>query len=88
LDDYGDWRVQVVTNAINGILSVLCREHFPSIIEYAGVTSPAYSFDHHVVVPDVVDRDDMIFNNKAEQVCQELWVSLPRTILFNTSYLL
>jgi hypothetical protein len=52
------------------------------------MTGPAYAFDHHVVSHDEVDRDGREFNNKAERVKQELWVSLPRTILFNMSHLL
>jgi hypothetical protein len=44
---------------------------------------PTYSFDHYAFALDAVDRDDMQFNNKAERVKQELWVSLPRIILFN-----
>jgi hypothetical protein len=60
----------------NGILDLLCREHFPGLVEYAGVTSLAYTFDHYAVAPDAVDRDDWEFNNKAERVKQELWVSL------------
>jgi hypothetical protein len=60
----------------NGILGLLCREHFPGLVEYAGVTGPAYSFDHYAVAPDAVDRDGQEFNNKAERVKQELWVSL------------
>jgi hypothetical protein len=42
----------------------------------AGVTGPAFTFDHYAVAPDAVDRDDREFNNKAERVNQELWVSL------------
>jgi hypothetical protein len=61
----------------NGILNLLCREHFPGLVEYAGVTGPAYTFDHYAVAPDAVDRDDREFNNKAERVKQELWASLP-----------
>jgi hypothetical protein len=60
----------------NGILGLLCREHFPRLVEYAGVTGLAYTFDHYVVTPDAVDRDGREFNNKVEQVKQELWVSL------------
>jgi hypothetical protein len=70
----------------NGILSLLVTEHFPRIVEYDGHSSPAYSFDHYVVALDAVDRDDREFNDKTEQVKQELWVNLPRTILFNTSH--
>jgi hypothetical protein len=54
----------------------VCREHFPGLVEYAGVTGLAYSFDHYTVAPDAVDRDDREFNNKAERVKQELWISL------------
>jgi hypothetical protein len=43
----------------NGILGLLCREHFPRFDEYDGVTGPAYSFDHYAVAPDAVDWDDM-----------------------------
>jgi hypothetical protein len=50
----------------NGILGLLCREHFLGLVEYAGVTGPAYTFDHYAVAPDAVDRDDKEFNNKAE----------------------
>jgi hypothetical protein len=56
----------------NGILGLLCREHFPGLVEYEGVTDPAYTLDHYAVAHDAVDRDDMEFNNKAEQVKQEL----------------
>jgi hypothetical protein len=47
------------------------------------MTGPTYSFDHYSVVPNAVDRDGRQFNNKAERVKQELWLSLPHTILFN-----
>jgi len=60
----------------NNILGLLCREHFPGLVEYAGVTGPAFTFDHYAVAPDAVDRDGREFNNKAERVKQELWVSL------------
>jgi hypothetical protein len=35
----------------NGILDLLCRKHFPGLVEYAGVTRPTYTFDHYVVAP-------------------------------------
>jgi hypothetical protein len=40
------------------------------------MTGLAYTIDHYAVAPDAVDRDGREFNNKAEQVKQELWVSL------------
>jgi hypothetical protein len=70
----------------NCILGLLCREHFPGLVEYAGVTGLAYTFDHYVVAPDALDQDGREFNNKAERVKQGLWVSLPRTILYNMSH--
>jgi hypothetical protein len=60
----------------NGILGLLCREQFLGLVEYAGVMGSAYTFDHYAVAPDAVDRDGRKFNNKAERVKQELWVSL------------
>jgi hypothetical protein len=60
----------------NGILSLLCSEHFPTLVEYAGVTGPAYTFDHYTIAPDAVYREGREFDNKAERVKQELWVSL------------
>ena len=52
------------------------KSGFPGLVEYVGVTGLAYIFDHYAVAPDAVDRDDQEFNNKAERVKQELWVSL------------
>jgi hypothetical protein len=74
------------TRQVNGIIYLLCKEHFPGLVEYAGVTGPAYSFDHYAAAPDVEDRANRRYNNKAERVKQELWVSLSRTTLLNTSY--
>ena len=72
------------TRQVNGILGLLCKEHFPRLVVYAGVMGSAYSFDHYTAAPDAADRARRVFNNKAEQVKQELWVSLPRTTLLNT----
>jgi hypothetical protein len=35
----------------------LCRENFPGLVEYAGVTGPAYTFDHYAITSNAVDRD-------------------------------
>ena len=35
------------TRQVNGILGLLCKEHFPGLVEYAGVTGPTYLFDHY-----------------------------------------
>jgi hypothetical protein len=47
----------------------------PSMVEYAGVVGPAYTFDQYAAASDTEDRDSRVFNNKAERVKQELWVS-------------
>jgi hypothetical protein len=60
----------------NGILGLICREHFPGLVEYAGVTGLAYTLDHYIVASNAVDWDGKEFNNKVERVKQELWVSL------------
>ena len=62
----------------NGILSLLCRQHFPGIVTYASKTEPAYLFDHYTVALDAE------YPNKAAWVKAEFWVSLPRTTLLNT----
>jgi hypothetical protein len=46
------------------------------LIEYAEVTGPADTFGHYTIAHNAVDRDGQEFNNKAERVKQELWVSL------------
>ena len=38
---------------VNGILGLLCRQHFSGIVTYASKTEPAYSFDHYAVALDV-----------------------------------
>ena len=65
---------------VNGILGLLCRQHFPSIVTYASKTELAYSFDHYVVASDAV------YPNKVAWVKVEFWVSLPCTTLLNTSH--
>ena len=64
----------------NGILGLLCRQHYPGLVNYAGRREPAYSFDHYFVAPDGEYR------HKAERVKTKFWVSLPRTTLLNTSH--
>ena len=65
---------------VNGILGLLCRQHFPRIVTYTSKTELVYSFDHYVVAIDAE------YPNKAARVKAEFWVSLPRTTLLNTSH--
>jgi hypothetical protein len=65
----GSWTIVVAgvhKHQVNGILGLLCREHFPGLIEYAGVREPAYTWEHYVAVPDAQDRNGRVFANKAE----------------------
>ncbi|XP_072148972.1 uncharacterized protein [Setaria viridis] len=57
----------------NGILGLLCRLHFPGLVEFDGTTKPAYTWEHYVAVCDALDQDGRVFPNKAERVKAELW---------------
>lgn len=70
----------------NGILGLLCRLHFPSFMEFGRNSESAYAWEHYVIAGDALDWDGWVFPNKAERVKGELWVSLPRTTLLNTSH--
>jgi hypothetical protein len=46
------WRIVESAGAahrrsVNGILGFLCKEHFPGLVEYAGVVGLAYTFDQY-----------------------------------------
>jgi hypothetical protein len=60
---------------INGILGALVREHFPGIVQYQGRNELAYTFSHYA------EADDDEYDNKAERVKAEFWVSLLHTKL-------
>ena len=70
---------------VNDILGLLCRLNFPGLVQFREELQPAYTWDHYVATLDAADRDDRVFPNKAEGVKGELWVSIPRTTLLNTS---
>ena len=57
---------------VNGILGLLCREHFPSLVwtsEDEDLEVPL--FDHYALV-----ATDAPHRNLADRVISELWVSL------------
>ena len=60
---------------VNGVLGLLCRQHYPGLVDYATRRELAWTFDHYVAAPDVG------YPNKAE-----FWVSLSHTTLLNTSH--
>jgi hypothetical protein len=41
----------------NGIIDLLCREHFSELVEYAGVPGMAYSFDHYTLICFPIERE-------------------------------
>ena len=80
--------VAVFTNArVNGILGLLCREHFPGLVHYQGRYEPAWMWDHYIAANnDQLDRSGRAFENKAERVKGELWVSFFRQKMVTTSH--
>jgi hypothetical protein len=36
-----------VARHVNGILGLLCKTHFPGLVDYAKKREPAYTFDHY-----------------------------------------
>ena len=72
------------TCVVNGILGLLCKEHFPGIVLHAGKEEPAWYFEHYYSAQDQVDSLNRVFDNKSERVKHELWVSLLRTTLLNS----
>ena len=68
---------------VNGILGLLIKEKFPGLVQFGGTIKLAYMWAHYAAVPD---RDGRVFADKAQRVKAELWVSLSRTTLLNTSH--
>jgi len=71
---------------VNGILGLLIKEKFPSLVQFSGTIESAYTWAHYAVVPDAPDRDGRVFADKAQRVMAKLAVSLSRTTLLNTSH--
>ena len=69
------------TRLPNGILGLLCKLHWPGLVEVAGRDTVATTFDHYALKVDQPDRDLRVFQNKAQRVVGEFWVSLPRNTL-------
>lgn len=64
---------------VNGIMSLLCREHFPGLVWVVGEPQPAYIWEHYVACDDAPGPLGRRFHNKAERVNAVLWVSLLNT---------
>ena len=66
---------------VNGILGLLCREHFPGLVWTSEGEDPEIpSFDHYALFP----ADGHL--NLADQVLTELWVSLSHSTTLNSLY--
>lgn len=63
---------------VNAILSLLCKLHFPDLVQFGVVYEPAYMWDHYIVA-NASDWDGRVFANKAKGVKDEMWVSIPCT---------
>jgi hypothetical protein len=61
---------------VNGILGLLCREHFPGLVYKSeeDVEGELPSFDQYTLFPA-----DELYRNLVDQVILELWVSLSRS---------
>ena len=71
---------------VNSILGLLIKEKFPSLVQFGRTIEPAYTWAHYAAVLDTPNRDGRVFTDKAQCVKDELWVSLSRTTLLNTSH--
>ena len=71
---------------VNGILGLLIKEKFSGLVQFGETIEPAYTWAYYAAVPDVPNRDDRVFVDKAQHVKAELWVSLSHTTLLNTSH--
>ena len=71
---------------VNGILGLLCRQHFPGFVRLAGAEEPAYTWQRYKAVPDFTDRGGRVYSNLAERVTAELWVSSSCIALYISFY--
>jgi hypothetical protein len=70
----------------NGILGVLCRQHYPGFVT-VGEGEDArevlvITFDHYTLMIDLPNPTKRTFQNKAHWVVGEFWVSLPCNKLY------
>ena len=70
----------------NGILGLLYKRHYLGCMDIAGVRQLASSWEHYIAAPDAPDTESRVYENKAQRVLNELWVSLHGTTFTNTSY--
>jgi hypothetical protein len=72
---------------VNGILGLLCKEHFPGLVRKGDQDwETAWTFDHYALVQDALDHNGIRCKNKVDRVIRELWVSLSCTTFLNSSH--
>jgi len=49
----------------NGILGLLCKRHYPGLMDIAGVRQPASSWEHYIAAVDTPDMEGRAYDNKA-----------------------
>jgi hypothetical protein len=49
---------------VNGILGLLCKEHFPGLVRKGEDLEPAWTFDHYTLVTDASDLNGIRCRNK------------------------
>jgi hypothetical protein len=49
-----------IARHVNGILSLLCRTQFPSLVDYSEKRESAYTFDHYANAPDAEAENKMV----------------------------
>jgi hypothetical protein len=49
-----------IARHVNGILGLLCRTHFPGLVDYARKREPAYTFDHYTNALDAEAENKMV----------------------------
>ena len=68
----------------NGILGLLCREHFPGMVRYNDQDVPATLYEHYLAAEDREDERGHRYENVAERIMNEFYVSISRTTLLTT----
>ncbi|CAN6344653.1 unnamed protein product, partial [Urochloa humidicola] len=58
---------------VNGILGLLCRDHFPGQVHFKGRYEPAWTWEHYAHAPGGFDAANVAIANMQARVAAELW---------------
>ena len=61
--------------SMSGILGLLCRKHYPGLVEIDGKEEPAWSWKHYEAKPDVEDKWCRVYDHLGTRVVTDFWVS-------------